>query len=55
MIRAASKNHDGVAVVVDPGDYDEVLKALEGSGLSLEDRRRLAAKAYAHTAAMTRR
>jgi phosphoribosylaminoimidazolecarboxamide formyltransferase/IMP cyclohydrolase len=50
MIRAASKNHDGVAVVVDPADYDKVLVALKGDGLSLDDRRRLAAKAYAHTA-----
>ena len=50
MIRAASKNHDGVAVVVDPADYEAVLTALKGDGLSLEDRRRLAAKAYAHTA-----
>ncbi len=50
MIRAASKNHDGVAVVVDPADYDSVLAALNGEGLGLEDRRRLAAKAYAHTA-----
>jgi phosphoribosylaminoimidazolecarboxamide formyltransferase/IMP cyclohydrolase len=50
MIRAASKNHDGVAVVVDPADYDGVLAALNGEGLGLEDRRRLAAKAYAHTA-----
>jgi len=50
MIRAASKNHDGVAVVVDPADYAAVLAALEGDGLDLDDRRRLAAKAYAHTA-----
>ena len=50
MIRAASKNHDGVAVIVDPADYSAVLAALQGDGLSLEDRRRLAAKAYAHTA-----
>ncbi len=50
MIRAASKNHDGVAVCVSPDDYDEVLAKLNGDGLSLEDRRRLAAKAYAHTA-----
>ena len=50
MIRAASKNHDGVAVVVDPADYDGVLAALTGNGLGLEERRRLAAKAYAHTA-----
>ncbi len=50
MIRAASKNHDGVAVCVSPGDYDDVLAKLRGDGLALEDRRRLAAKAYAHTA-----
>ena len=51
MIRAASKNHDGVAVVVDPSDYDGVLRALEDDALDVAARRRLAAKAYAHTAA----
>ena len=51
MIRAASKNHDGVAVVVDPQDYDDVLGKLKANELSLDARRRLAAKAYAHTAA----
>ena len=50
MIRAASKNHDGVAVVVDPDDYESVLESLKNNELSLEGRRRLAAKAYAHTA-----
>ena len=50
MIRAAAKNHDGVAIVVDPDDYDDVLEALKGKLLSLEARRKLAAKAYAHTA-----
>jgi phosphoribosylaminoimidazolecarboxamide formyltransferase/IMP cyclohydrolase len=50
MIRAASKNHDGVAVCVSPDDYDLVLERLKGDGLAIEDRRRLAAKAYAHTA-----
>ncbi len=50
MIRAASKNHDGVAVVVEPDDYDSVLDDLKNARLTLESRRRLAAKAYAHTA-----
>jgi phosphoribosylaminoimidazolecarboxamide formyltransferase/IMP cyclohydrolase len=50
MVRAASKNHDGVAVVVDPEDYDNVLESLRSNELSLDVRRRLAAKAYAHTA-----
>mgnify|MGYP001815166226 FL=1 len=51
MIRAASKNHDGVAVVVDPGDYDHILTLLRSGSMALAERRRLAAKAYAHTAA----
>jgi phosphoribosylaminoimidazolecarboxamide formyltransferase/IMP cyclohydrolase len=50
MIRAASKNHESVAVVVDPTDYETVLDALQDKVLSPEMRRRLAAKAYAHTA-----
>ena len=50
MIRAASKNHDGVAVVVDPDDYSSVLDALRKDDMPLEFRRALAAKAYAHTA-----
>lgn len=50
MIRAASKNHDAVAVVVDPEDYDAILAALESERLTVEYRRRLAAKAFAHTA-----
>jgi phosphoribosylaminoimidazolecarboxamide formyltransferase/IMP cyclohydrolase len=51
MVRAAAKNFRGVAVVVDPGDYSEVLTALEsGSGIIPEEiRRRLAAKAFQHT------
>ncbi|HEV7670326.1 MAG TPA: bifunctional phosphoribosylaminoimidazolecarboxamide formyltransferase/IMP cyclohydrolase [Thermoanaerobaculia bacterium] len=52
MVRAAAKNHGGVGVVVDPSDYAEVLSALkEGDGTLPEDlRRRLAAKAFRHTA-----
>ncbi len=50
MIRAASKNHDGVAVIVEPDDYNAVLEDLRSNALSIESRRRLAAKAYAHTA-----
>jgi phosphoribosylaminoimidazolecarboxamide formyltransferase/IMP cyclohydrolase len=50
MIRAASKNHGGVAVVVDPDDYIGVLESLKADALSLDARRQLAAKAYAHTA-----
>jgi phosphoribosylaminoimidazolecarboxamide formyltransferase/IMP cyclohydrolase len=51
MVRAAAKNHDHVAVVVDPADYDAVLEELRASGgISLESRRRLARQAFAHTA-----
>ncbi|MGE3173659.1 MAG: bifunctional phosphoribosylaminoimidazolecarboxamide formyltransferase/IMP cyclohydrolase [Planctomycetota bacterium] len=53
MIRSAAKNHAHVAVVVDPADYDVVLRALRehGGRLPPELLRKLAAKAFAHTAA----
>lgn len=53
MIRSAAKNHAHVAVVVDPSDYDEVASTLAtgDDGQRLELRRRLAARAFAHTAA----
>jgi phosphoribosylaminoimidazolecarboxamide formyltransferase/IMP cyclohydrolase len=51
MLRAASKNHEAVAVAVDPGDYQTVLDELETyGGTTLATRSRLAAKAFAHTA-----
>jgi phosphoribosylaminoimidazolecarboxamide formyltransferase/IMP cyclohydrolase len=51
MVRAAAKNHDHVAVVVDPADYGPVLDELRADGsISLETRRRLARQAFAHTA-----
>jgi phosphoribosylaminoimidazolecarboxamide formyltransferase / IMP cyclohydrolase len=53
MIRAAAKNHDDVAVVVDSTDYATLLDELTAhNGMTgIEVRRRLAAKAYARTAA----
>ena len=51
MIRAAAKNHDGVAVVVEPADYEMLLAAVEAGGTEVALRRRLAAKAFARTAA----
>ena len=51
MIRAAAKNHDRVAVVVEPADYDAVLAELRAGGTTRETRRRLALAAYARTAA----
>jgi phosphoribosylaminoimidazolecarboxamide formyltransferase/IMP cyclohydrolase len=53
MIRGASKNHDGVTVVVDVADYPRVLAemAANGGATTLALRRELAAKAFARTAA----
>jgi phosphoribosylaminoimidazolecarboxamide formyltransferase/IMP cyclohydrolase len=51
MLRAAAKNHEHVAVVVDPADYAGLIDALRADGgTSLAERRRYAAKAFAHTA-----
>ena len=51
MVRAAAKNHPSVAVVVDPAAYGEVLTAVAAGGTTLAERKRLAARAFAHTAA----
>jgi phosphoribosylaminoimidazolecarboxamide formyltransferase / IMP cyclohydrolase len=50
MVRAAAKNHRSVAVITDPARYADVLAALPG-GFTLDQRRALAAEAFAHTAA----
>jgi len=53
MVRAGAKNHGGVAVVVDPEDYEQVLEEIathEGCTTG-GTRRHLAAKAFAHTGA----
>ena len=53
LIRGAAKNHAGVTVIVEPADYDRVLEAMRANGgaTTLDLRQRLAAKAYARTAA----
>lgn len=52
MVRAAAKNHANVTVVVRIQDYDEVLQVLQSQGgVPDQMRRRLAAAAFAHTAA----
>jgi phosphoribosylaminoimidazolecarboxamide formyltransferase/IMP cyclohydrolase len=51
MVRSAAKNHATVAVVIDPARYGEVLAAAHGQGFTLKARQRLAAAAFAHTAA----
>jgi phosphoribosylaminoimidazolecarboxamide formyltransferase/IMP cyclohydrolase len=52
MLRAAAKNHGGVAVVVDPADYPKVVNELKAHGaVSGATRFELARKVFAHTAA----
>jgi phosphoribosylaminoimidazolecarboxamide formyltransferase/IMP cyclohydrolase len=50
MIRAAAKNFPHVLVVVDPADYSGLLELLRAGDVPLEDRRRLALKAFQHVA-----
>ena len=51
LIRAAAKNHRFVTVIVDPADYVPVLSYLTATGeVPEEERRKLAAKAFARTA-----
>ena len=51
LIRAAAKNYESVAVVVDPLDYPEVINELrKDKSISLQTRERLATKAFQHTA-----
>src|SRR5690242_15096997 len=52
MVRSAAKNHAHVAIVTDPADYATLLDQLDANGgTTLEFRKKLAAKAYALTAA----
>ena len=51
LIRAAAKNHDHVAVLTNPGQYDAVIEALGQGGTELAARRAWAAEGFAHTAA----
>ena len=51
MVRASAKNHKFTTIIVDPDDYDLVLEEIEKNGeTSLETRRKLAVKAFRHTA-----
>ena len=50
MVRASAKNHANVAIVVSPTHYGDVIEALSAGGFTLQQRQRLAAEAFAHTA-----
>ena len=51
MVRAAAKNHPSVAIVTSPIRYADVVAAVAAGGFTLAERQRLAAEAFAHTAA----
>ncbi|MBV9469861.1 MAG: bifunctional phosphoribosylaminoimidazolecarboxamide formyltransferase/IMP cyclohydrolase, partial [Abitibacteriaceae bacterium] len=51
MVRSAAKNYAAVTIVVDPKDYEAVLRELRTGDTTEETRKRLAVKAYAHTSA----
>ena len=52
MVRSAAKNHAHVAVITDPADYSALLEQLDANGgTTLDFRKKLAAKAFALTAA----
>jgi phosphoribosylaminoimidazolecarboxamide formyltransferase/IMP cyclohydrolase len=53
MVRSAAKNHAHVAIVTDPSDYAALMNELDAhdGSTSLELRKKLAAKAFAFTAA----
>ena len=51
MLRSSAKNHESVAVVVDPADYACVIEELKATGgVSAATRLALAKKVFAHTA-----
>jgi phosphoribosylaminoimidazolecarboxamide formyltransferase/IMP cyclohydrolase len=50
MIRASAKNFPGVIVIVDPADYQPILEKLQKGELPLEERKKLAQKAFQHVA-----
>ena len=51
MVRSAAKNHKDVAIVVNAGDYPNVLASLKSGGLTYAERFALMLKAFEHTAA----
>ncbi|GAA5038558.1 bifunctional phosphoribosylaminoimidazolecarboxamide formyltransferase/IMP cyclohydrolase [Microbacterium fluvii] len=54
MVRASAKNFANVAIVVSPESYPAVIASIDAGGTSLSQRRDLAARAFAHTAAYDR-
>ena len=50
LLRAAAKNHESVTVVCEPSDYEAVAEAFASAGSTAMQRKRLALKAFRHTA-----
>ena len=50
MIRAAAKNYQDVAVIVDPADYPVIIEQLKNGGVTVEKKLELAYKVFNHTA-----
>lgn len=50
MVRGAAKNHANVAIVTSPGQYGDIIDALQSGGTTLAQRRVLALAAFRHTA-----
>ena len=50
MLRGAAKNHNSVAVISDPSQYDQLLGAISGGGFTTAERRQLALDAFRTTA-----
>ena len=50
MLRGAAKNHNSVAVISDPSQYDQLLAAVSGGGFTTAERRQLALDAFRATA-----
>src|SRR3546814_20466498 len=51
MVRASAKNYANVAIVVSPAAYPAIIEAIGEGGTTLTQRKELAARAFAHTAA----
>ena len=51
MLRAAAKNWQDVAVIIDPVDYEQVLSEMTADGFTRSTKFMLAKKVFAHTAA----
>jgi len=50
MVRAAAKNHQDVAIIVNPADYSRILAEIEAGGIEGKTRFELAVQAFEHTA-----